>query len=111
MGRTKEPRDGNDSRSGDAFAARYPHIAAWVLGGWVEIGHDDMSRSFIHALDIGGLVWEGKASQSTLDEGPHALDVAIAAWLQEHGGSLPLCRSQAGAGTRAPSPAAHRPSS
>ena len=39
----------------------YPTIARWVLEyGWIEIGHDDMSRSFVRALDEGGLVWEGQ---------------------------------------------------
>jgi hypothetical protein len=38
----------------------YPTIARWVMEyGWMEIGHDDMSRSFVRALDEGGLVWEG----------------------------------------------------
>ena len=37
--------------------ATYPTIAWWVMEyGWIEIGHDDMSRSFVRALDEGGLV-------------------------------------------------------
>jgi len=46
----------------DPFAALYPNITAWVQDGRVEIGRDDCSRSFVRALDIGGLAWEGKAS-------------------------------------------------
>ena len=36
--------------------------------GWIEIGHDDMSRSFGRALDEGGLVWEGQEDYATLDD-------------------------------------------
>jgi len=50
-----------------------------VKDGWIEIGHDDMSRSFIRALDIGGLVWEGETNYATLDEALAALDKALAA--------------------------------
>ena len=38
----------------------YPHIAAWVDGGgWIELGQNEYSRSFIRILDIGGMLWEG----------------------------------------------------
>jgi hypothetical protein len=38
----------------------YPHIARWVTAhGWIEIGSDGYSRSFVRALDEGGMVWEG----------------------------------------------------
>ena len=40
------------------FEERYPNIAAWVQDGWIEIGHDSNSGSFIRVLDEGGLVWE-----------------------------------------------------
>lgn len=43
----------------DPFAELYPNIAAWVQDGWIELGRDDMNRSFIRVLDIGGLIWEG----------------------------------------------------
>jgi hypothetical protein len=36
--------------------------------GWIEIGHDDMSRSFVRALDEGCLVWEGQDDYATLDD-------------------------------------------
>ena len=46
----------------------YPHVAAWVDGGgWIEIGQDDYSRSFIRILDTGGMVWEGKTRYPSLD--------------------------------------------
>ena len=41
--------------------ATYPTVARWVKDfGWLEIGQEHMSRSFIRALDEGGMVWEGQ---------------------------------------------------
>lgn len=41
----------------------YPHVAYWVTTqGWIEVGYDEASRSFVRALDIGGMVWEGAPS-------------------------------------------------
>ena len=61
----------------------YPHFARWVQDfGWVEIGQDDFSRSMVRALDIGGLIWEGKASYATLDALLQDLDQALAVWLK-----------------------------
>ena len=49
----------------------YPHVARWVRDfGWIEIGHDDFSRSMVRALDIGGMIWEGKPRYPTLDRRP-----------------------------------------
>jgi len=61
----------------------YPHVARWVLDfGWIEIGQDDFSHSMVRALDIGGLIWEGKASYTTLDDAMQDLDQALAAWFK-----------------------------
>jgi hypothetical protein len=35
------------------FEEKYPSIAAWVKGGWVEIGYAVASSSFIRVLDEG----------------------------------------------------------
>lgn len=67
----------------DTFEARYPNIASWVQDGWIEMGHDDCGRSFVRALDIGGLAWEGDGPYANLDEALRALDAGIAAWLEE----------------------------
>jgi hypothetical protein len=49
--------------------ATYPTIARWVMEyGSIEIGQNDMSRSFVRALDEGGLVWEGQEDYATLDD-------------------------------------------
>ena len=61
----------------------YPHIASWVRDfGWIEIGQDDFSRSMVRALDIGGLIWEGKPSYATLDTALQDLEQALAAWFR-----------------------------
>jgi hypothetical protein len=66
--------------------ATYPTIARWVQEyGWIEIGQDDMSQSFVRALDEGGMVWEGQAHYSTLDAALQDLEAGLAAWMQEQG--------------------------
>jgi hypothetical protein len=66
--------------------ATYPTIARWVQEyGCIEIGQDEMSRSFIRALDEGGMVWEGRKSYPTLDAALQDLENGLAAWMQEQG--------------------------
>jgi hypothetical protein len=46
----------------------YPHVAAWVDGGgWIELGQNEYSRSFVRILDIGGMLWEGTTRYHSLD--------------------------------------------
>ena len=48
--------------------ATYPTIARLVLEyGGIEMGQDEMSRSFVRVLDEGGIVWEGQEDYATLD--------------------------------------------
>jgi hypothetical protein len=68
-----------------SFEALYPNIAAWVQDGWVEIGRDDYSRSWVRALDIGGMIWEGATDYPSLSAALEALDAGIAAWIAKHG--------------------------
>ena len=49
------------------------------------MGQDDYNRSFVRALDIGGLVWEGSTQYAMLDEALQALEAGIAEWLNESG--------------------------
>jgi hypothetical protein len=61
----------------------YPQIAHWVTTqGWIEVGYDEMSRSFVRALDIGGMVWEGAPRYPSLDDALRAVDSALGEWLQ-----------------------------
>ncbi len=65
----------------------YPHLARWVAAyGWVEIGHDEVSPSFVRALQEGGMVWEGAATYPTLVAALAALDAGIGQWLREEMG-------------------------
>jgi len=62
----------------------YPTIVRWVMEyGRIEIGHDDMSRSFVRALDEGGLAWEGQEDYATLDDALQDLEAGLAAWMRE----------------------------
>ena len=62
----------------------YPTIARWVQEyGWIEMGNDDMSRSFVRVLDEGGLVWEGQEDYATLDDALRNLEAGLAAWMRE----------------------------
>ena len=68
----------------DPFAALYPNVAAWVQDGWVEIGRDHYSPSFVRMLDLGGMNWEGDTQYPTVHAALLALDTAIAEWLEEN---------------------------
>ncbi len=50
---------GTSSKTDMPAETNYPHVARWVRDfGWIEVGHDDHSRSMVRALDIGGLIWD-----------------------------------------------------
>ena len=71
---------GTSSKTDTRAETNYPHVARWVRDcGWIEIGHDDFSRSMVRALDIGGLIWEGKPRYATLDAALVDLEEALAA--------------------------------
>ena len=68
-----------------SFDQTYPAIAEWVESwGWIEMGQDDFSRSMVRALDIGGMVWEGKSKYSSLDELLHDLETALTKWFKKN---------------------------
>jgi hypothetical protein len=68
------------------FEHTYPHIARWVQSyGWIEIGVDGQSPSFVRALDEGGTVWESDEDDMTLDEALHALEAGLAEWMKQSG--------------------------
>lgn len=68
-----------------SFEETYPTIAQWVQDGWIEIGRDDYSTSLVRALDIGGLVWEGRDTYPTLDAALSDLEAGLRQWMEEHG--------------------------
>lgn len=67
------------------FDEQYPNVANWVYGGWIEIGQDDYSRSFIRVLDEGGLVWESDTEYATVAEALAAADGEIGRIAAEQG--------------------------
>ncbi len=70
----------------NSFDPAYPRIARWVADyGWIEVGQDDQSASFIRALDEGGMVWAGEKNYATLDEAWQALETALAEWMRQNG--------------------------
>ena len=65
----------------------YPNIARWVDDyGWVEVGQNGESSSYVRALDKGGLVWEGHDDYQTLDDALKALDAGISKLMREEHG-------------------------
>jgi hypothetical protein len=64
----------------------YPQVADWVTTqGWIEVGYDEASRSFVRPLDSGGMVWEGASSYPSLDDALRVVDIALGEWLQAAG--------------------------
>lgn len=69
------------------FDKKYPNITLWVTEyGWIELGQDSYSHSFVRALDEGGVIWEGRHSYMTMDEVFHELDEALARWIEDNYG-------------------------
>lgn len=64
------------------FDQQYPHLAAWILGGdaWIELGQDEMSRSMVRILDIGGMIRENDKRYETVAQALAAAELALANW-------------------------------
>jgi hypothetical protein len=60
------------------FDDQYPNIARWVQDGWIELGQDEYSRSFIRVLHIGGRIWQGKESYESAADALADADTAVA---------------------------------
>jgi hypothetical protein len=68
------------------FSSTYPNPAARTESyGWIEIGQDDDSQSFIRALDMGGMVWDGKPKYKTVDAALDDLEAALEKIIEESG--------------------------
>ena len=53
--------------------------------GQIEIGQDDDSQSFVRALDMGGMVWEGKPKYKSVDAALDDLEAALEKIIEEIG--------------------------
>lgn len=67
-----------------SFESAYPNIARWVLDGWIEIGYEYNTDSFVRALDEGGMVWQGKSKYPRLEDALKDLERGIAKWFEEN---------------------------
>jgi hypothetical protein len=66
--------------------ATYPNIATWTESyGWIEIGDNEYTSSFIRAGDMGGMVWEGKSKYKSLDDALNDLEKALEKIIEEIG--------------------------
>jgi len=84
--RSPKPAKKTENKNPAAADERFPNITAWVHSyGWIEIGQDDYSRSFLRALDAGGMAWEGKAEYASLDHALRALNKALGKRIEENG--------------------------
>lgn len=73
-----------------SFEQSYPRVTHWVKthgpkGRWIEIGQDEYRRSFVRALDGGGMVWERQeqSEYATMDDMLQALEAGLAEWMHE----------------------------
>ncbi len=67
-----------------SFDASYPHFSRWVTRfGWLEIGYDSMTDSFIRAVHPGGGLWKGRRSYSTLDIALAHAEAGVARLIRE----------------------------
>ena len=75
---------GRKIKISDMFAAAYPHIARWIREeeGWIELGSDEFSSSFIRVLNRGGMIWEGTVEYKTIDDALTDADASIVEWLE-----------------------------
>ncbi|WP_333875046.1 hypothetical protein [Methylobacter sp.] len=65
-------------------ANTYPSLARWLeTYGTVEFGYCSQSRSFVRALDEGGMVWKGRPSYNSFDEALVDCEAGIGRWLRE----------------------------
>jgi hypothetical protein len=79
-------RRGQVKYTHDKLFIHLPNIAAWTESyGWIEIGQDDDSQSFVRALDMGGMVWEGKPKYKTVDVALDDLEAALEKIIEEIG--------------------------
>jgi hypothetical protein len=77
-------REAIDGTMQTAFSQRYPNITHWIDSlGWIEIGQDEYSQSFVRLLNQGGMVWESEDHHETIDEALQALETDLVEILKE----------------------------
>jgi len=67
-----------------SFEEQYPVLTNWVSnGGWIEMGYEIYTGSFVSALDEGGMIWEGAKKYRSVSKALEALEKGIAKWVEE----------------------------
>ncbi|WP_017662564.1 hypothetical protein [Baaleninema simplex] len=71
----------------DTFDRKYSNIQRWIVehDGWIQLGDDPDGplTSFVRALDMGRMPWEGRSQYRSLDEALQDLDSALAQILKK----------------------------
>jgi len=63
--------------------AKYSYLADWLDGrGYIELGSNEYSRSFIRILDEGGMIWEGEEEYESLEAALAEAEAEIVKWLR-----------------------------
>jgi len=69
------------------FSPTYPNITYWTEScGWIEIGYDYNTDTFIRALDEGGMVWGSESEYKSIDDALNDLETALGKIIEEIGG-------------------------
>jgi hypothetical protein len=62
----------------------YPCVARWLEAhGTIEFGYCRHTRSFIRALDEGGMIWSGRRSYKSFDAALADCEAGVGRWLRE----------------------------
>ena len=68
------------------FSKKYPNLNWWINNhGWIELGSDEYSSSWIRILDEGGMYWEDDDSES-LDESLEKADIWMSTEIEDRFG-------------------------
>lgn len=74
------------------FSKNYPNLDWWIGShGWIELGEDEYSKSWVRILDEGGQCYEDNESDS-LDEALNKADRWVAAEMEDRFGEEPVKR-------------------
>lgn len=64
------------------FEKAYPQLDLWLKErGWVEIGADENSDSWIRIIDEGGLVWESE--EKSLNKSLKSVELFLKSYMEE----------------------------
>ncbi|MFK7946347.1 MAG: hypothetical protein AB8G11_02065 [Saprospiraceae bacterium] len=79
----------NINKINKMFSENYPNIDWWInTQGWIELGTDNNSDSWVRILDTGGMYWEDETSDS-LDDALRAADKWLSYEIDDRFGEEP----------------------